>query len=64
MRLRYIRLVVENQLDKKIKILRLDRGGEHESHDFAKFCATHGIIHLMFIRIGFNEKPIWSYVCS
>ncbi|GKA43539.1 pol polyprotein [Tanacetum coccineum] len=31
---------VENQLDKKIKILRSDRGGEYESNDFAKFCST------------------------
>ncbi|KAJ9556907.1 hypothetical protein OSB04_011521 [Centaurea solstitialis] len=36
---------VENKLDKKIKILRSDRGGEYKSHDFAEFCATHGIIH-------------------
>ncbi|GJW79897.1 retrovirus-related pol polyprotein from transposon TNT 1-94 [Tanacetum coccineum] len=36
---------VENQLDKKIKILRFDRGGEYESNDFAEFCATFGIIH-------------------
>ncbi|KAI3735559.1 hypothetical protein L6452_15065 [Arctium lappa] len=36
---------VENQLDKKIKILRSDRGGKYESHNFAEFCATHGIIH-------------------
>ena len=36
---------VENQLEKKIKILRSDRGGEYESNDFADFCATHGIIH-------------------
>ena len=36
---------VENQLDKKIKILRSDRGGEYESNDFAEFCSTNGIIH-------------------
>ncbi|TQE08632.1 hypothetical protein C1H46_005724 [Malus baccata] len=35
----------ENQLDKRIKVLRLDRGGEYESNDFAEFCSTHGIIH-------------------
>nr|GEY49598.1 retrotransposon protein, putative, Ty1-copia subclass [Tanacetum cinerariifolium] len=33
---------VENQLDKKIKILRSDRGGEYESNDFDKFCSTFG----------------------
>ena len=36
---------VENQLDKKIKVLRSDRGGEYESKDFAEFCSLHGIVH-------------------
>ncbi|GJT19305.1 retrovirus-related pol polyprotein from transposon TNT 1-94 [Tanacetum coccineum] len=36
---------VENQLDKKIKILRSDRGGEYESNDFSEFCSTFGIVH-------------------
>nr|GEV95121.1 Pol polyprotein [Tanacetum cinerariifolium] len=31
---------VENQLDKKIKILRSDRGGEYEYNDFSEFCST------------------------
>ena len=35
---------VENQLNKKIKSLRSDRGGEYES-PFEEFCAEHGIIH-------------------
>ncbi|GJS08521.1 retrovirus-related pol polyprotein from transposon TNT 1-94 [Tanacetum coccineum] len=36
---------VENQLDKKIKILRSDRGGKYESNDFSEFCSTFGIVH-------------------
>lgn len=36
---------VENQLEKRIKILRSDRGGEYESKDFAEFCSSHGIVH-------------------
>ena len=36
---------VENQLDKKIKRLRSDRGGEYFSNEFDLFCAEHGIIH-------------------
>ena len=36
---------VENQLEKKIKRLRFDRGGEYFSNDFFEFCAVHGIIH-------------------
>ncbi|GJY93927.1 retrovirus-related pol polyprotein from transposon TNT 1-94, partial [Tanacetum coccineum] len=35
----------ENQLDKKIKILRSNRGVEYESNDFAEFCSTFGIVH-------------------
>ena len=35
---------VENQLNKKIKVLRSDRGGEYES-PFFDVCAQHGIIH-------------------
>ena len=36
---------VENQLEKKIKRVRSDRGGEYFSHEFDSFCAEHGIIH-------------------
>ncbi|GJT36028.1 retrovirus-related pol polyprotein from transposon TNT 1-94 [Tanacetum coccineum] len=36
---------VENQLDKKIKILRFDRGGEYESNNFSEFCSMFGILH-------------------
>jgi transposase InsO family protein len=36
---------VETQLEKKIKQLRSDRGGEYFSNDFDLFCAEHGIIH-------------------
>jgi len=36
---------VENQLEKKIKRLRSDRGGEYFSQEFTSFCEEHGIIH-------------------
>ena len=35
---------VENQLNKKIKVLRSYQGGEYESQ-FFYVCAQHGIIH-------------------
>ena len=35
---------VENQLKKKIKVLRSDRSGEYDA-PFGEFCAQHGIIH-------------------
>ena len=35
----------ENQREKKIKILRSDRGREYISNDMTEFCQEHGIIH-------------------
>ena len=35
---------VENQLDRKIKVIRRDRGGEYEA-PFGDFCSQHDIIH-------------------
>ena len=36
---------VENQLEKEIKRIRSDRGGEYFSNEFDSFCAEHDIIH-------------------
>jgi transposase InsO family protein len=36
---------VENQLERKIKRVRSDIGGEYLSNDFSEYCAEHGIIH-------------------
>jgi len=36
---------LENQLEKKIKILHSNRGGEYTSLDMSNFCEMHGIIH-------------------
>ena len=35
---------VENQLDRKIKVIRSERGGEYEA-PFGDFCSQHSIIH-------------------
>ena len=35
---------VENQLDRKIKVIRSDRGGEYEA-PFGDFCSQHCIIY-------------------
>ena len=35
---------VKSKLNKKIKVLRSDQGGEYES-PFVDVCAQHGIIH-------------------
>ena len=36
---------VENQLNKKIKKLRTDRGGEYDSSMLNTYCENHDIIH-------------------
>jgi hypothetical protein len=36
---------VENQLEKKIKRARSDRGGEYIPNEFGEYCVEHGIIH-------------------
>jgi transposase InsO family protein len=36
---------VKNQLEKKIKRFRSDRGGEYFSNEFDLFCVEHSIIH-------------------
>jgi transposase InsO family protein len=36
---------VENQLERKIKHLRSDRGGEYFSNTFDSFCEEHSIVH-------------------
>ena len=38
---------VENQLERKIKRIRPDRGGEYFPRLFDEFCEKHGIIHEM-----------------
>jgi transposase InsO family protein len=36
---------IENQLERKVRRLRSDHGGEYFSSEFSKFCAEHGIIY-------------------
>ena len=36
---------MENQLNKTIKVLRTDRGGEYTSGILNDFCKEHGIVH-------------------
>ena len=38
------KVLVENQLEKKIKILQSDRGGEYFSIEFSVFCEENGLI--------------------
>jgi transposase InsO family protein len=35
----------KNQLERKIKRLRSDRGGEYFSNTFDEFCVEYGIVH-------------------
>lgn len=38
---------VYNELDKKIKIIRSNRGGEYKSNEFLGFYFSYGIVHQM-----------------
>ena len=48
---------VENQLGKKIKIIRSDRGGEYFSNEFIVFCEDHGIMNALH-HVHLN-KMVW-----
>lgn len=39
------KVMAKKQSDKKVKILRIDGGGEYTSKDFEDFCVRQGIIH-------------------
>jgi len=42
-RLKEFKALVENQIEKKIKVLRIDNGGEFYSKEFEEFCKEFGI---------------------
>ena len=41
--LKVFKAFIENQTNLKIKMLRLDNGGEYSSNEFNEFCAKYGI---------------------
>ena len=51
------KIEMENQLIKKIKILRNDRGGEYES-PFGEFCVEHEIIHQTIVPYSPQSNDI------
>jgi transposase InsO family protein len=59
----------ENQLDRKIKRLKSDRGGEYFSNEFDSFYVKHGIIHERtppYSRQSngwLKERTIWLTPC-
>ena len=44
-RFKEFKALVENQTSRKIKVLRLDNGGEYTKGEFVDFCASEGIRH-------------------
>ena len=49
---------VENQLERKIKILHSDRGGEYTSLDMSNFCEMYDIIHEVAPSYAFQSNGI------
>jgi transposase InsO family protein len=41
--------MVENEMDSRIKCLRLDNGGEFTSKEFMDYCNNHGIKRQFFV---------------
>ena len=37
--------LVENQLNAKVRIIRIDNGKEYVNNDFGEYTSDHGIIH-------------------
>ena len=42
-RFREFKALVENQTGRKIRVLRMDNGGEYTSNEFLEYCSTEGI---------------------
>jgi len=40
-----VKILVEKENDKSIKILRTDGGGEYTSKEFEAFCTSQGVVH-------------------
>ena len=40
-----LKILIEKESEKSIKILRTDGGGEYTSKDFEDFCKNEGIAH-------------------
>ena len=52
------KFIVENQKERKIKILKNDRGGEYFPNDFSIFCEKYGIVYQSSAHI-FHNKIGW-----
>ena len=48
---------LKNQVNKKIKVIRSDRGGEYEA-PIGEFCAQHEIIHESQHLIHLNQMVL------
>ena len=52
---------VENQLDRKIKRLRTDKGGEYETNFLTAFLEENGIIHKVTAPCTFYQNRIGEH---
>jgi len=50
--------LVENQRGKHIQILRSDKGGEYESHEFENFCKETGIKRQLIVPYNPQQNGV------
>jgi transposase InsO family protein len=50
--------LVENQTEKKIRVLRSDNGGEYTSKEFMHFCAGEGITRELIVPYNSQQNVV------
>lgn len=61
-KLRSWKVLIENQMVKKIKILRTDNGVEFYNFEFDQFCKQNGVMRHKTILYICPTK--WAYICQ
>jgi transposase InsO family protein len=57
-RFQEFKALVDNQIGKKIKVLRLDNGGEYTSNDLNDFCAREGIKRELTVPYNLQQNGV------
>jgi len=62
-RFQEFKALMENQIRKKIKVLRCDNGGEYTSNDFENFCAKERIERELKILLTISKPQFGKGKC-